>query len=66
MTFDFFGSRVREAKPSDLWLMVAIRERIGDRMKKKKCGMLLYKYQVMRNIERMYKQMKYGAEIRPL
>jgi hypothetical protein len=28
--------------------------------------MLLYKYQVMRNIERMYKQMKYGAEIRPL
>lgn len=46
--------------------MVAIRERIGDRMKKKKCGMLLYKYQVMRNIEHMYKQMKYGAEMRPL
>lgn len=28
--------------------------------------MLLYKYQVMRNIEKMYKQMKYGAEMGPL
>lgn len=44
ITFDFFGSKVREAKPEDQWLITAIRERIGDRMKKKKCGMLLHKY----------------------
>ena len=44
VAYDFFGSKVREAKPEDLWLMTAIRERIGDRMKKKKCGMLLHKY----------------------
>ena len=35
VAYDFFGSKVREAKPEDLWLMTAIRERIGDRMKKK-------------------------------
>jgi hypothetical protein len=55
VTFDFFGSKVREAKPEDLWLITAIRERIGDRMKKKKCGMLLHKYQVMRSIEMVFK-----------
>jgi hypothetical protein len=66
LTFDFFGSRVRPAKPSYSWLLAAVRERIGDRMKKKKCGMLLHKYQVMRQIEKVYQQMKIGAETRPL
>ena len=44
LTFDFYGSMVREMYPSDLWLIVAIRERLGDRFKKRKCGALLYKY----------------------
>jgi hypothetical protein len=35
-------------------------------MKKKKCGMLLHKYQVMRSIEMVFKQMKNGAELMPL
>lgn len=35
-------------------------------MKKKKCGMLLHKYQVMRSIEKLFKQMKNGAELTPL
>lgn len=52
--------------PSDLWLIVAIRERLGDRFKKKKCGTLLYRYQIMRSIEKLYKQMKYGLETSPL
>jgi hypothetical protein len=52
--------------PSDLWLIVAIRERLGDRFKKKKCGTLLYRYQIMRSIEKLYKKMKYGLETSPL
>jgi len=52
--------------PSDLWLITAIRERLGDRFKKKKCGTLLYRYQIMRSIEKLYKQMKNGIETTPL
>ena len=54
LTFDFFGSLIKEASKSDLWLMCAIRERIGDRFKKKKCGTYLYRYQVMRSIEKIH------------
>lgn len=66
MTCDFFGSRIVEKSSSDLWLLTAIQERIGDRMKKKKCGTLLYRYQVMRSIEYIAQQMKRGAETNPL
>lgn len=55
-----------ELVPSDNWLLVAIRERIGDRFKKKRCGTLLYRYQVMKSIEKLYKQMKHGVETTPL
>jgi hypothetical protein len=55
LTFDYFGNVVREGLPSDTWLLVAIRERLGDRFKKKRCGTLLYRYHVMRNIEKLYK-----------
>jgi len=44
LTFTFFGGRVREADWSDSWLLLAIRERIGDRFTKSKCGALLYRY----------------------
>ena len=63
---DFFGSCVIETTKSDLWLLCAIQERIGDRFKKKKCGTLLYRYQVMRQIERIFMQMRRGAETNPL
>ena len=36
--FEFYGSKVREAEWSDTWLLAAIRERVGDRFRKKKCG----------------------------
>jgi len=57
---------VRERLPSDAWLIVAIRERIGDRFKKRRCGTLLYRYHTMRAIEKMYKQIKQGLSIHPL
>lgn len=44
MAFAFFGGKVREAEWSDAWLLVGIRERIGDRFVKSKCGALLYRY----------------------
>jgi hypothetical protein len=66
LTFDYFGNMVRERLPSDAWLIVAIRERLGDRFKKRRCGTLLYRYHVMRNIEKMYKKMKQGLETAPL
>ena len=66
MAYDFFGFRVREATPSDNWLLVAVRERIGDRFKRLKCGSLLCRYHVMRQIEKLYDLMRSGAETFPL
>lgn len=66
LSFAYFGNNVRESLPSDNWLLVAIRERLGDRYKKKRCGTLLYRYQVMRAIDKLYKQMKNGFETSPL
>lgn len=66
LTFDYFGSRVTEDRPSDHWLFMGVRERIGDRFKKKKCGTLLYRYHIMKSIEKLYKQMKAGIETFPL
>jgi len=51
---------------SDSWLLVAIRERVGDRYKKKKCGTLLYRYHIKKSIDKIYKQMKSGVEVAPL
>lgn len=66
LTFAFFGGKVREASWSDNWLFVAIRERIGDRFTKSKCGALLYRYHVMKRIEKLYKLVKEGVEAYPL
>ena len=66
LTFAYFGNRIREMSASDLWLLVAVRERIGDRFKKKKCGALLYRYQIMTQIDKLYRQMKAGVETSPL
>ena len=49
-----------------MWLLVAIRERVGERFTKSKCGALLYRYHVMKRIEKLYKLMKEGIEITPL
>ena len=64
--FAFFGAKVREADWSDPWLLVGIRELIGDRFTKSKCGAFLYRYHVMKRIEKLYKLMKEGVEISPL
>ena len=64
--FTFFGAKVREAQWSDLWLLVAIRERVGDRFAKSKCGALLYRYHVMKRIEKLYKLMNEGIEVHPI
>ena len=64
--FAFFGGKVREADWSDTWLLVGIRELIGDRFTKSKCGGVLARYHVMKRIEKLYKLMKEGVEISPL
>ena len=66
LTFDYFGYIVREQTSGDAWLLESVRQRIGDRFKKKKCGSLLYRYQIMRSIEKIYEKMKNGAEMFPL
>ena len=66
LTFAFFGGRVREEEWSDTWLLVGIRERVGDRFTKSKCGAYLYRYHVMKRIEKLYKLMKEGLEVHPL
>lgn len=66
MAFDFFGGRVYEETPDDHWLLVGIRESIGNHFKIMKFGMLLYRYHIMQTIESVYKKMKHGFERYPL
>ena len=66
LAFAFFGGRAREATWSDSWLFVAIRQRIGDRFTKSKCGALFHRYHVMKRIEKLYKLVKEGVETYPL
>ena len=66
LAYAFFGGKVREAEYADSWLLVAIRERIGDRFTKSKCGALMYRYTAMKRIEKLYELMKEGVEVHPL
>ncbi len=66
LAYAFFGAKVREAEFSDSWLLVAIRERVGDRFTKSKCGALMYRYTAMKRIEKLYELMKEGVEVHPL
>ena len=47
LAFDFFGGRVYEENPEDHWLLVGIRESIGNHIKIIKFGMYLYRYHIM-------------------
>jgi hypothetical protein len=38
LSYDFFGSMVWEESEEDAWLITGLRERIGDRYKRKKTG----------------------------
>ena len=38
IAFDFFGNMVWENSEEDAWLLAGLRERIGDRNKRKNCG----------------------------
>lgn len=62
MSFDFFGNKVFEQGPEDYWLLVGIRESLGNHYKRTKCGVLLYRYHIMKTIESLYKKMKNGIE----
>jgi hypothetical protein len=38
LAFDYFGNMVWEESELDAWLLAGLRERIGDRNKRKHCG----------------------------
>jgi hypothetical protein len=46
--------------------MIGIRESIGNHYKILKCGVLLYRYHIMKTIEDVYQKMKMGLERYPL
>ena len=50
LAYAFFGSLISEEKPSDKWLQISIRERLGDRFTRHRCGTLLSRYHVMKRI----------------
>jgi hypothetical protein len=54
LAFDFFGGRVYEETPDDHWLLVGIRESIGNHFKILKFGTLLHRYHIMQTIESVY------------
>lgn len=66
ISFDYFGNKVYEESADDQFLIVGIRESIGNHFKILKCGVLLYRYHIMKTIEDVYKKMKLGVERYPL
>jgi len=44
LSFDFFGGKVYEEDSGDHWLLLGIRESLGNHFKIAKCGILLYRY----------------------
>ena len=66
IAFDYFGGRVYEESPDDLWLLLGIRESIGNHFKILKCGVLLYRYHIMKTIDSVYRKAKHGFERNPV
>lgn len=62
LAYDFFGSQVWEESIDDAWLITSLRERIGDRFKRLKCGQHLYRYHLMKTIDKFFDAVKMGAE----
>ena len=44
LAFDWFGATIWEKSIEDTWLLCGMRERIGDRYRRKKTGISMYKY----------------------
>lgn len=66
LAFDFFGGQVYEETPEDYWLLVGIRESIGNHFKITRFGMWLYRYHIMQTIDSVYRKTKHGFERGPL
>lgn len=62
LAYDYFGNQVWEESQEDAWLIVSLRERIGDRFKRLKCGQNLYRYHLMKTVEKFFDAVKAGAE----
>lgn len=62
LAFDYFGSQVWEESQEDAWLLVSMRERIGDRFKRAKCGHNLYRYHLHKTIDEFVGAVQAGAE----
>jgi hypothetical protein len=66
LAYDYFGGKTIEHSPEDYWLLLGLRESLGNHYKISKCGILLYRYHIMQTIESLYKKMKNGIERYPL
>jgi DNA-binding phage protein len=66
LAFDYFGGKVFEESPEDTWLLVGVRESIGNHYQITRMGVLLYRYHIMQTIESVYKKAKHGIERSPL
>ena len=62
LAFDYFGSQVWEDSQEDAWLLVGLRERLGDKFKKLRCGNSLYRYHLHKTREKFVRAVQAGAE----
>lgn len=51
LAFDYFGGKAIEETSIDFWLILGIRESLGNHIKVQRCGVLLYRYHIMKTIE---------------
>lgn len=62
LSYDYFGYQVYEESDEDAWLITSLRERIGDRYKRSKCGSSIYRYHILQTMEKFFNCLKSGAE----
>ena len=62
IAFDYYGNKVWEETEEDAWLIAGLRERIGDRNRRKHCGQAMYKYNVMKTMRKFVTAVQSNAE----
>lgn len=62
IAYDFFGAMVWEEAEEDSWLLTGLRERIGDRYKRKKTGQSMYRYQIMKTMRKFTEAVEQNSE----
>lgn len=62
ISYDFFGSMVWEESEEDSWLITGLRERIGDRFKRKKTGQSMYRYYIMKTMRKFTEAVEANSE----